>query len=253
MLQVTTVRAFSDNYLWLVHGLRDATRVAAVDPGDAAAIERALAAGALTLDVILVTHHHADHTGGVLELAQRHAVPVIGPTSEEIPGRTRGVRQGDQVVLERLGLEFGVLDVPGHTAGHVAYAGHGAVFCGDTLFSGGCGRLFEGTAAQMQTSLDRLAALPDETLVYCAHEYTASNLRFARHLEPDNGELEASAQEVATLRAAGRPTLPTPLDRERRLNPFLRCDEQAFVEKLDLLDRTAAEVFGVIRARKDAF
>ncbi len=257
MLQVTTVRAFSDNYLWLVHGLRDATRVAAVDPGDAAAIERALAAGALTLDVILVTHHHADHTGGVLELAQRHAVPVIGPTSEEIPGRTRGVRQGDQVVLERLGLEFGVLDVPGHTAGHVAYAGHGAVFCGDTLFSGGCGRLFEGTAAQMQTSLDRLAALPDETLVYCAHEYTASNLRFAAVVEPANEALHTYTLEVRGRRARDEQTVPCVLGLERRINPFLRSREATVRTAAETWAgqrlETPAEVLGAVRRWKDGF
>ena len=141
MLQVTTVPAFTDNYLWLVHGARNATRVAVVDPGDAVAIEQCLAAGGFTLDTILVTHHHADHIGGVAELARRHNAAVIGPAGEDIPLRTRGVREGDRVELERLELEFRVIDVPGHTAGHVAYACHGVVFWVDTRFSGLCGRL----------------------------------------------------------------------------------------------------------------
>jgi hydroxyacylglutathione hydrolase len=257
MLQVTTVRAFTDNYLWLVHGVGEAARVAAIDPGDAEAIERALDAGGLTLDTILVTHHHADHVGGVLELAERHRVAVIGPAGEAIPGRTRGVREGETVALARLGLEFRVIEVPGHTAGHVAYAGHGAVFCGDTLFSGGCGRLFEGTAAQMQSSLDKLAALPDETRIYCAHEYTASNLRFAAAVEPANDALRAYTEDVHARRARDLQTVPSTLGLERRINPFLRSREPAvrFAAETWAGESlpTPEEVLGAVRRWKDGF
>lgn len=257
MLKITTVRAFADNYLWLVHGTRDPRRVAVVDPGDAAAIEAALAADGLELDTVLVTHHHADHTGGVRALAERHRVPVIGPATEDIPARSRGVRQGDVVELDGLGLRFDVLDVPGHTAGHIAYAGHGAVFCGDTLFSGGCGRLFEGTAGDMQRSLDRIAALPDDTQVFCAHEYTASNLRFAAAVEPDNDDLRAYTAEVASRRARDLQTVPSLLGLERRINPFLRSREATVRRAAEAWAGTPlpapADVLGAVRRWKDGF
>jgi len=257
MLQVTTVRAFSDNYLWLVHGTPDSRHVAVVDPGDASAIETALATAGLTLDAILITHHHADHVGGILPLVQRRPVPVIGPADESIPGRTRAVRGGDRVELDQLGLVFKVLDVPGHTAGHVAYAGHGAVFCGDTLFSGGCGRLFEGTALQMQASLDRLATLPDETLVYCAHEYTASNLRFAAAVEPGNAALRAYADEVRARRDRDEQTVPSTLGLERRINPFLRSREAAVRSAAEAWAgetlATPTDVLAAVRRWKDGF
>jgi hydroxyacylglutathione hydrolase len=221
-LAVTTVPAFDDNYLWLVHAPADPRQVLVVDPGDATAVEAALQGQGLVLAGILVTHHHGDHVGGVNALAAGAALPVFGPGNEDIEGITHPVRGGDRVELPALGLSFAVLDVPGHTRGHIAYAGHGAVFCGDTLFSGGCGRLFEGTPAQMYASLGALAALPPETQVYCAHEYTASNLRFALAVEPDNAALVAYTAEVATLRAAGQATVPTTVARERAINPFLR-------------------------------
>ena len=235
-LVVTTVPAFDDNYLWLVHAPADPQQVLVVDPGDATAVETALRAQGLVLVGILVTHHHGDHVGGVPALVAAHGLqanlgsqlppagplPVFGPGNEDIAGITHPVQGGDRVELPALGLSFAVLAVPGHTRGHIAYAGHGAVFCGDTLFSGGCGRLFEGTPAQMHASLRALAALPPETQVYCAHEYTASNLRFALVVEPDNAALTAYAAEVSVLRAAGRATVPTTVARERAINPFLR-------------------------------
>jgi hydroxyacylglutathione hydrolase len=227
ILAVTTVPAFDDNYLWLVHAPADPRQVLVVDPGDATAVEAALRAQDLVLAGILVTHHHGDHVGGVKALVAGAALPVFGPGNEDIEGITHPVRGGDRVELPALGLSFAVLDVPGHTRGHIAYAGHGAVFCGDTLFSGGCGRLFEGTPAQMYASLGALAALPPETQVYCAHEYTASNLRFALAVEPDNAALVAYAAEVAELRAACRATVPTTVARERAINPFLRTTEPA--------------------------
>ena len=235
-LAVTTVPAFDDNYLWLVHSPVDPQQVIVVDPGDATAVKAALQAQGLVLAGILVTHHHGDHIGGVHALVAAHGLhgnlgselppagplPVFGPGNEDIEGINHPVQGGDRVELPALGLSFAVLAVPGHTRGHIAYAGHGAVFCGDTLFSGGCGRLFEGTPAQMHASLGALAALPPETQVYCAHEYTASNLRFALAVEPDNAALVAYAAEVAALRAAGQATVPTTVARERAINPFLR-------------------------------
>ncbi len=222
-LVITRIPAFDDNYLWLIHGQGNAASwVAVVDPGDPGAIEAAVGSNGLTLAAILVTHHHGDHTGGIAMLAARHKVSVYGPAHESINARTVAVQGGDTIALASLGLSFQVIDVPGHTAGHVAYIGHGAVFCGDTLFSGGCGRLFEGTPAQMLASLDKLAALPPDTAVYCAHEYTLSNLKFALTAEPANAQLIAYASEVANLRAAGKPTIPTTIGRELAINPFLR-------------------------------
>ncbi|MFO0447744.1 MAG: hydroxyacylglutathione hydrolase [Pseudomonadota bacterium] len=257
-LEVTAVRAFADNYLWLVHGRGSACgRVAVVDPGDARPVLAALATQRLVLDCILVTHHHADHVGGVTDLAERAAVPVYGPARESIPGRTVALRDGDRVTLEGLGLAFDVLEVPGHTAGHVAYVGHGALFCGDTLFSGGCGRLFEGTPAQMLASLDRLARLPPDTRVYCAHEYTASNLRFALAVEPGNAELAAYAARGADLRSRDEASIPSSLGLERRINPFLRTREPAVREAAE---RHAArpladdvDTFAVVRQWKNEF
>jgi hydroxyacylglutathione hydrolase len=225
-LKVTRVPAFDDNYLWLIHGTgAHAREVVAVDPGDAAPILAKLTADQLTLRGIFVTHHHADHVGGVLPLTRQFPVPVWGPATEDIPGRTIALLGGEQVQIPELGLSFAVIHVPGHTAGHIAYIGHGAVFCGDTLFSGGCGRLFEGTPAQMLNSLDQLAALPGETQVYCAHEYTAANLAFASVAEPDNRLLHQYQQKVSEQRAQGLPTIPTRIALERDINPFFRSRE----------------------------
>jgi len=222
-LEVEAVPGFTDNYFWLIRGIGAAARrVAVVDPGDAAPVLAALEARKLELSVILITHHHADHVGGVPGLLERYKVPVYGPVSESIPGRTVALTGGDEVTLATLGLQFRVLDCPGHTSGHIAYYGHGALFCGDTIFSGGCGRLFEGTPAQMLASLDRLTALPSETRVYCAHEYTAANLRFATAVDPRNRALADYVAEVAAIRAREEATIPTTIGLESRINPFLR-------------------------------
>lgn len=268
MLDVTPIRAFADNYIWMIHGLRDPARVAVVDPGDAGPVVAALEGKGLTLGAILVTHHHRDHVGGVSELTTRYGAEVLGPAGETIPARTRSVRGGERMVVEALGVEFEVLDVPGHTLGHIAYwlkpapqavAGGraGALFCGDTLFSAGCGRLFEGTAAQMTRSLSSLRELPRETRVFCGHEYTVNNLRFAIAVEPDNGPAREYLETARRLRSRDEPTLPSTLALELAVNPFLRCDQPAVKSAAERhAGRTLEgeiEVFATIRRWKDGF
>jgi len=223
-MNLLALPAFADNYVWMLH---DGQRAVVVDPGDAAPVIEALDRHALQLAGILVTHHHADHVGGVNALRPRLQGPVWGPARETIPEPFIPLAEGD--VLEVLGLHFKVLDVPGHTAGHIAYVQTDAVknpllFCGDTLFSAGCGRLFEGTPAQMHTSLSKLAALPSDTRVCCTHEYTLSNLRFAAAVEPGNAARVDYDARCQALRAEGKPTLPSSIGLERQVNPFLRCE-----------------------------
>jgi hydroxyacylglutathione hydrolase len=257
MLEVSPVRAFSDNYLWLVRTPGDPTGAVVVDPGDARPVQVALEEQDLQLRAILVTHHHPDHVGGVRALAERYSADVFGPAREKLPCEFRPLEGGAVVSLADLGLEFDVMNVPGHTLGHIAYHGHGALFCGDTLFSAGCGRLFEGTPAQMLDSLDRIAALPDETLVYCAHEYTLGNLRFAAAVEPGNADVLETLDAVQALRSRDAITLPTTLGHERRINPFLRCREPAVRAAAEaragrhLAD--TSDVFAVVRSWKDGF
>ena len=221
-MKLIPLPAFQDNYLWVLH---DAHRALVVDPGDAQPVLACLQRDRLQLEAILVTHHHPDHIGGLDALRDATGAAVYGPARERIPQPLTRVAEGD--VVRALGLDFQVLDVPGHTAGHVAYYcpdvdGRPLVFCGDTLFSGGCGRLFEGTPAQMLASLDKLAALPGATQVCCTHEYTLSNLKFALAVEPGNAELINYQQRCAELRARDLPTLPTSIEQERQINPFLR-------------------------------
>ena len=257
MLKVTPVPAFRDNYIWLVHGPRSPGGVAIVDPGDPIPVLEHLDREGLKAGAILVTHHHPDHVGGVNRLAGEFDIPVYGPASESIPGRDVALTEADRVQLEKLGLEFRVLECPGHTAGHIAYLGHGALFCGDTLFSAGCGRLFEGTPRQMSDSLSKLGALPGDTRVFCTHEYTLSNLRFAAAVEPDNIDIAEYTERAEALRADDRPTLPSTLELERAVNPFLRCGEPAVRHAAEAhAGRTLAgpvEVFAAVRAWKDRF
>lgn len=227
-MNLIALPAFTDNYIWMLH---DGRQAVVVDPGESAPVIAALDSQRLMLAAILVTHHHGDHVGGVDALRGRLQGPVYGPKGERIPEPYLPLADGDGV--EVLGLRFEVIDVPGHTSGHIAYF-HAAtngdepiLFCGDTLFSGGCGRLFEGTPAQMHHSLSRLAALPGATRVCCAHEYTLSNLKFARAVEPVNAELADYTAWCELQRAEGRPTLPSSIARERQINPFLRCDAPA--------------------------
>jgi hydroxyacylglutathione hydrolase len=256
MLKVSAVRAFADNYIWLIHSPRDAKQVVAVDPGDAHPVEQELASG-LQLAGILLTHRHADHVGGVAALTRSRQIPVFGPAAEKVPPPAQPLREGDTAAFEALGLEFSVLDVPGHTVGHIAYVGHGSLFCGDTLFSAGCGRLFEGTSEQMTRSLAKLAALPDDTQVYCGHEYTVNNLKFALAVEPENQQCVEDLDECRARRTRGEATVPSTMRRERNVNPFLRCDRQTVKQAAEARARRRLqnhiEVFAVIREWKDGF
>jgi len=245
--------------------LHDGSHAIVVDPGDAQPVFDALARHKLQLAAILVTHHHPDHTGGVAALHEATGAPVWGPARERIPEPFTPLAQGD--IAEVLGLRFEVIDVPGHTAGHIAYflpaaqtAGGDAplLFCGDTLFSGGCGRLFEGTPGQMLASLDALAALPGDTRVCCAHEYTLSNLRFAQAVEPGNAELDHYNARCESLRAQGQPTLPSQLAIERQVNPFLRSREATVLRAVRAhaelaADAAEADVFAALRQWKNDF
>jgi len=254
--RITPLPAFSDNYLWLL--ARDG-RAAIVDPGDAQPVERALAERQLTLEAILVTHHHGDHVGGVARLRATGA-RVYGPRAENIAGVDVALAGGDHI--EVLGLPFTVLDVPGHTAGHIAYyaptLAPPAVFCGDTMFACGCGRLFEGTPAQMLASLDALAALPPHTRMYCAHEYTLANIRFALAVEPGNADLQQRARDATALRERGEPTVPSSIALERATNPFLRSDvpevrASAVAHAGAAAARDRVQTFAALRAWKDGF
>ncbi len=256
MLTLIPIPAFTDNYLWLLH---DGQRALVVDPGDAAPVLRKLAELKLRLETILVTHHHADHTGGVDELRNTTGAKVYGPAAENIPKPYERLGEGE--TAHAVGLDFQVIDVPGHTAGHIAFYapdvnGRPLLFCGDTLFSGGCGRLFEGTPAQMLASLDKLAALPGNTVVCCTHEYTLGNLRFAVAVDPANHQLAEYQAHCIKLREHGQPTLPTSISQELLINPFLRTRQAAVISSAQHFDAAAHDdtsVFAAIRQWKNQF
>ena len=260
-VHIQPIPAFNDNYLWLIHNSQNAI---IVDPGDAVPVQAYLNQHNLTLCAVLLTHHHADHIGGVAALLQqaRPGIPVYGPQSERerIPTITHGCADHDTIAIAELGLHFNVLSVPGHTAGHISYhcPALSSLFCGDTLFAGGCGRLFEGTPAQMLASLKKIAALPADTLIYCAHEYTLSNLRFAVAAEPHNSALQTRFLAVSAARALGIATVPSLLETELATNPFLRSDSPDIIHTLQgnhrLDDATdEASVFAAVRSWKNTF
>jgi len=255
MLDVSAIPAFDDNYIWLLRS-PESGACAVVDPGDEDPVLERLAAERLDLGAILVTHKHRDHVGGVAALKARFPrARVLGPAGEPIPARDEAVQDGDEVVVPGLGVRFAILGVPGHTEGHVAYFGEGLLFCGDTLFAAGCGRVFSGTHEQLHASLQRLAALPADTVVYCAHEYTEANLGFAKWVEPDNVELICREAEVRHARSRGEPTVPSVIALERATNPFLRVAEPAVIAAAERwagrpLQR-GAEVFRALRRWKD--
>ncbi|HEV8517197.1 MAG TPA: hydroxyacylglutathione hydrolase [Burkholderiales bacterium] len=253
-IEIFPVCAFNDNYIWT---LRQDGKAAVVDPGDAAPVLDYLRAEKLELTAILNTHHHADHVGGNAELLSHYRVPVYGPHDERIPTVSHRLREGDRFTLAHFGIEFSVFEIPGHTRSHIAFYGSDMLFCGDTLFACGCGRLFEGTPQQMYTSLAKLAALPDPTRVYCGHEYTLANIRFARAAESENPELVRWEREASAQRAKNEATLPSSIGREKRANPFLRCDQPAVIASASrhvgkpLKD--AVSVLGAIRDWKNNF
>jgi len=256
-MKLIPLPAFQDNYLWVLH---DEERALVVDPGDAQPVLAFLRQSGLQLESILVTHHHADHTGGVDALREATGARVWGPAREAIPQPATALVEGDAVAA--LGVQFDVLDVPGHTAGHIAYYSPGVdgqplLFCGDTLFSGGCGRLFEGTPAQMLDSLDKLAALPAATRVCCAHEYTLSNLKFARAVEPGNLELIHYSERCEETRARSQPTLPSTIGQERQVNPFMRTRLASVSQAARAHDpatpRDDVAVFATLRQWKNEF
>jgi hydroxyacylglutathione hydrolase len=252
-MRIEAIPAFEDNYIW---ALRHGGTVAVVDPGEAAPVLHFLERTGDRLCAILVTHRHGDHVGGIAELVARHPAPVYGPALEAAEVVTRPLQDGARVALPELEVEFEVLHVPGHTLGHISYYRPGVLFCGDTLFGAGCGRVFEGTLEQMHASLARLAALPADTRVYCAHEYTQSCLRFAATVEPGNPAIAERAARVAGLRAAGRPSVPSPLAEELATNPFLRWDAPAVraaaAARLGHAPADAAATFAAIRVWRDS-
>lgn len=250
MIEVEAIPTLRDNYVWALH---DGRHAVLVDPGESAPIVTWLSNRGLRLGAILVTHAHADHVGGIAALLEQHAVPVYGPTRGAVPART--VVDGECLELPGLDARMTVISTPGHTLDHVCYFGEGRLFCGDTLFSCGCGRLFEGSPAQMHASLQGLAALPGDTRMHCAHEYTLANIAFALEVEPDNAVLRERRREALALRKAGLPTLPVTLALERDTNPFLRCAEEsirvAASQHAGSPVTAGVDTFAVVRAWKD--
>ena len=253
-LEIHQIPTRSDNYVYL---LRESSsgKAAVVDPSDAAPVLETLDMFGWTLSHILTTHHHNDHVGGVEEIKKATGCTVVGPRADRdrIPMIDVEVGDGDTFRLHE--AEAKVWDVPGHTRGHIAYwfAESRALFCGDTLFALGCGRVFEGTFDQMYASISKFKAVPDETWVYCAHEYTMSNAKFALHVDPKNEALQAYAKQIERRREAGVSTVPSLMAVERRTNPFLRADDPALARALGMEGRAPAEVFAEVRSRKDNF
>lgn len=256
--QVTYVPAFDDNYIWFIHGLPEMQaekQIIIVDPGDEEPVIAAVQAHSYQPQAIFITHHHGDHTGGVKELVRRYQIPVYGPAREKIAEITHPLSEPQTISIKSMGLEFNILDVPGHTKGHIAYYNEQQLFIGDTLFAGGCGRLFEGTAEQMHHSLCKLLKLSDNTLIYCAHEYTQANLNFALHVEPENPELLKRMDETRQLREKRLPTVPSRLKLEKQTNPFLRFDNNRVKSAAENFAGHAlsspTEVFKTVRYWKD--
>ena len=256
MPTIIPIPAFTDNYIWMI---REGSRAAVVDPGDATPVEARLASDGVELTAIVATHHHGDHVGGIPALARGRDIPVFAPAGERVAGATLGLAEGDRFELPGIGITLRVLDIPGHTAGHIACVADDAgwLFCGDTLFAAGCGRLFEGTPQQMWSSLSKLAALPAATKVYCGHEYTLANLRFAAAVEPGNAEIASRSARERAKRDRGEPTLPTTIGDELATNPFLRANLPTLAASAAAHAghalRSPVEVFAELRSWKDAF
>ncbi|NMP31479.1 hydroxyacylglutathione hydrolase [Thalassotalea sp. M1531] len=257
-INITPIHAFNDNYIWAITEA-SSDKAALVDPGQAQPCIEFLENNQLKLTTILVTHHHPDHVGAINELIALYGedISVYGPANESIPQCTHKLKEGDKVSIKGIDLSLSVLDVPGHTSGHIVYFSDSLLFCGDTLFSGGCGRLFEGTAEQMHHSLNKLKQLPANTQVYCAHEYTLANLHFALAVEPENSELLAYFKQVQEDRLDKKSTIPTNLSRELCINPFLRCDNENVKHAAERFTensiKSEVDVFAAIRRWKDEF
>lgn len=256
MINVIPVSAFQDNYIWIIKN-SESNDVAIVDPGDAAPIIDYLTTSKLNPVAILITHHHRDHVGGIEQLTSKYTIPVYGPASENISGVTHSLNEGDTLILDKLNVKFDILEVPGHTLGHIAYYGHKKLFIGDTLFMSGCGRLFEGTPKQMYQSLNKITSLPEDTEIFCAHEYTLANLCFARAVEPDNNDIVARVEHCTQLRKNNLPTVPGTLGEEKKTNPFLRVN---IPEVINAAENYAGhtlsnkvDIFASIRKWKDNF
>jgi len=257
-VKVTYVPAFDDNYIWFIHGLPEKyaqKQIIIVDPGDEQPVIQSIEHNQYDPQAIFITHHHGDHTGGVSALVDKYHLPVYGPAHEKIPNITHFLSEKQTVSLKSMGLSFNVIDVPGHTKGHIAYLGHQLLFIGDTLFAGGCGRLFEGTALQMHHSLSKLLELDDNTMVYCAHEYTQDNLVFALKVEPENERLKNRFDETVRLRQKSVATVPSTMALEKQTNPFLRFNIESVKLAAEGFARQSldnpAEVFKTVRYWKD--
>ncbi len=257
--EVSCVSALDDNYIWFIHGLAEMSaqkQIIIVDPGDAQPVIDAIEGNHYQPQALFITHHHYDHTGGIDELISRYHIPVYGPDSQKIAQITEQLVHQQSILLTSMGLSFSVLEVPGHTLDHIAYSGHNCLFIGDTLFAGGCGRLFEGTAMQMHHSLSQLLLLDDKVHVYCAHEYTQENLQFAQKVEPDNLLLQQRVAATAELRANNQATVPSSLGLEKHTNPFLRFDDPQVKTAAEQFAghvlKTPAAVFETVRNWKDS-
>ncbi len=250
------IPAFKDNYIWAVVNT-NTREVLIVDPGEAEAVLDYCQQQQLTIKAILITHHHGDHTAGVKALIKQHPAPVFGYRGSSFPLITHHVQEGDRIELDQHFPVYEVLEIPGHTLDHVAYYAENSLFCGDTLFAAGCGRLFEGSAAQMFASLQKIAHLPEETDIYCAHEYTLNNLRFAHLVEPQNPHILKRLQHVSHLREQEKPSLPSQLKEEKETNPFLRCHIPALIEQVEqhaqISLQQPVEIFAALRGWKDLF
>ncbi|MCP3674827.1 MAG: hydroxyacylglutathione hydrolase [Gammaproteobacteria bacterium] len=256
MLNIITIPAFDDNYIWLIHQ-EENNNCVVVDPGDDEPVMEVLNKLQLNLEAILITHHHPDHTGGVKQLVAATGASVYGPANEDIKELDYRLSEKDTVNLDKSALSFSVFDVPGHTKGHIAYLTEDALFSGDSLFAGGCGRIFEGTAEQMYQSLTKLSLLPADTRIYCAHEYTEGNLNFALAVEPENNDLVDRINEVKKKRANGQSTVPSLMHVEHATNPFLRSQQKSVMKvaesRLGKVPSSEIETFSSIRSWKDSF
>ncbi len=254
MLKITALPALKDNYIWLLRN-KGSRHVVIVDPGDARPVQEAMATNNLEPAAILITHCHYDHVDGIAGLVAEYDIPVYGPANEFVPALTHPVAEGIHLHLDAIAADFRVLDIPGHTAGHIGFYGHGLLFCGDTLFTAGCGKIFDGTAKQLFHSLEKIAALPDETLIYCAHEYTEENLLFARMVEPENSAIVQRLEKTRQLRSMGAATVPSTLAEEKLTNPFLRCNTKDVVNSTECFAghalNSTEEIFSALRYWRD--